>query len=214
MSTPLSFKTMQKSTTTVQLYGLHPTALWSQEVKLCRILVQALFPLKAGKLKDSSSSVSRTVWRKGELHDTEAKSRETFIFLWSFLQCLFIVVLGRCACIYLQLIPNTMPTRSLCILLHTRGEKQGITLTYPLPASSCAHPSGIHLHSLPSTVNLRCSSLCTSLSPHFLADFIDQHGFMYDCMYICWSILASLGREFWAYWMFGLICIFGGGRQV
>lgn len=52
ISTILSFKTMQKSTTTVQLNGLHPTALFVTTTggELCGTLVQALFPLKACEL--------------------------------------------------------------------------------------------------------------------------------------------------------------------
>lgn len=119
----------------MQLNGLHPTALFviTRGGELCGILVllrhvsfkQVLFIRNQGGQKEGCASH----------HRTQIK-RDASVFLLSFLQCPFIVVLGRCACMYLQILPNALPPWSLCILLNTCSDKQGTPSMCLMPTSS------------------------------------------------------------------------------
>lgn len=134
--------------------------------ELCRISVQALLPLKACKLYRSSSSRQtdrRVCFMSRKWH---RESGTTPSILPSFLQCPLIIVLGRCACMYLQfffmfLLPNALPLWSLCILLNTCSDKQG-TASYvcvPLPSTT--------------TRSHRADLRRSSRSPYLLALFVD-----------------------------------------
>lgn len=72
------------------------------------------------KLKKSSSTETRKA-RKG-LSSYHRTHIERPIRPVSLLQSPFIVVLGRCACIYLHLTSNTMPIQILCIHFKTCGD--------------------------------------------------------------------------------------------
>lgn len=127
------------------------------------------FLLRHVSFKKSSSSETEGGRIEGcASHHRIQIKRDTSVCLLSFLQCPLIVILGRCACMYLQILPNALPLWSLCILLNMCSDKQGTTWLYLMPASSCAHPTASHHRSLPSIENLRCTSPCTSLSPLFL----------------------------------------------
>lgn len=107
--------------------------LWYQEeVKLCRIIVQALFPPKAGKLQRSSSSETRRA-----LHITEPKAGESFS--WASFS------------VHLSHFPNAWPLWRPCMFRNTCSNKQGTTSIYLMCTRHCiplsisqipsAHPS-------------------------------------------------------------------------
>lgn len=91
------------------------------------------------------------------------------MFLSSFLQCPFMVVIGRCACMYLQILPNALPPWSLCVLLNTCSDKQGTTLMYLMPSlfmcTSHCNPSSLTSFRNKSQVQF---SLHFPLSSHIL----------------------------------------------